>query len=111
MHLLFREMSTETKGILIREAVPSDADELIAHVNALADEVGIYIALSSGEFKLTSDEERKFLEEFASSKNSIFLVADFEGEIIGNLNCHGGSRSATRHSATLGMSVSIRLQI
>ena len=74
-------MSTETKGILIREAVPSDADELIAHVNALADEVGIYIALSSGEFKLTSDEERKFLEEFASSKNSIFLVADFEGEI------------------------------
>jgi RimJ/RimL family protein N-acetyltransferase len=98
-------MSTETKGILIREAVPTDADELIAFVHALADEAGIYIALSPGEFKMTSDEERTFLQEYASSKNSIFLVAEFEGEIIGNLNCDGGSRAATRHSAALGMSV------
>jgi RimJ/RimL family protein N-acetyltransferase len=99
-------MNEDIEGILIREALPSDTDELIAFVNALADEAGIFIALSSGEFKLTPDEERKFLEECASSKNSIFLVAEFAGEIIGNLNCHGGSRTATSHSATLGMSVS-----
>jgi RimJ/RimL family protein N-acetyltransferase len=99
-------MNTGIEGILIREAIPSDADRLIPYVNALADESDIYIALSPGEFNLTVEEEREILENYASSENSIFLVAEFEGEIIGILNCRGSSRKATQHSVTLGMSVS-----
>ena len=99
-------MKEQIEGIIIREAIPSDAEQLIAYVHALADEPEIYIALSPGEFKLTADEERKILEEYASLKNSIFLVAEFEGEIIGILDCRGGSRTSTQHTAVLGMSVS-----
>ncbi len=94
------------EGVLIREATPSDADQLIAYVSELANESDIYIALSPGEFRFTPAEEREILEQYASSENSIFLVAEFNGEIIGNLNCRGGSRKATQHLATLGMSVS-----
>jgi RimJ/RimL family protein N-acetyltransferase len=99
-------MKEKIEGIIIRETIPTDAEQLIAYVNALADEPDIYIALSPGEFKLTPDEEREILEQYASSENSIFLVAEFKGEIIGILNCRGGSRTSTQHTAVLGMSVS-----
>jgi RimJ/RimL family protein N-acetyltransferase len=99
-------MKEKIEGIVIREAIPSDAEQLVAYVNALADEPDVYIALSPGEFKLTPDEEREFLEQYASSENSIFMVAEFKGEIIGILNCRGGSRKSTQHTAVLGMSVS-----
>jgi RimJ/RimL family protein N-acetyltransferase len=99
-------MRTDIKGVLVREVNASDAQKLIAFVNALADEPGIHIALSPGEFNLSVEEERVILEDYASSENSIFLLAELEGEIIANLNCRGGSRQATKHAVTLGMSVS-----
>ena len=99
-------MRTDIEGVLVREASASDAEKLIAFVNALADEPGIYIALSPREFNLSVDEERVILEDYASSENSIFLLAELKGEIIANLNCRGGSRKATKHAVTLGMSVS-----
>jgi ribosomal protein S18 acetylase RimI-like enzyme len=99
-------MKTKIDEVLIREAAPSDAEQLIAFVNALADEPGIHIGLTPGEFNLGVDEERDILKEYASSENSIFFVAEFQGEIIANLNCRGGTRKATKHAVTLGMSVS-----
>jgi len=96
-------MRTDIEGVLVREASASDAEKLIAFVNALADEPGIYIALSPREFNLSVDEERVILEDYASSENSIFLLAELKGEIIANLNCRGGSRKATKHAVTLGM--------
>jgi RimJ/RimL family protein N-acetyltransferase len=99
-------MNVAIEGISIREATPADADQLIAYVLVLVDESELYIALSPGEFNLTVDEERELLEKYASSENSIFLIAEFNGEMIGNLNCLGGSRKATLHTTTLGMSVS-----
>ncbi len=99
-------MRTDIKGVLVREANVSDAEQLITFVNALTDESGIHIALSPGEFNLSVDEERVILEDYASSENSIYLLAELKGEIIANLNCRGGSRKATKHAVTLGMSVS-----
>lgn len=99
-------MNKNTEAIIIKEAIPSEAGQLITYVHALTDERDIYIALSSCEFKLNLVEERQILEKYTSSENSIFLVAEFEGKITGSLNCPGGSRKAIRHSARLGMSVS-----
>ena len=67
--------------IIIREAVPSDAEQLITHVQLLAEEAENNIALSAGEFNLTVEEEQKFVEEYAKSDNSIFLVADGEASV------------------------------
>jgi RimJ/RimL family protein N-acetyltransferase len=48
---------------------------------------------------------QKILADYAASESSVFLVADIQGQIIGDLTCNGGSRRATRHSAMLGMSI------
>ncbi|MGH8626479.1 MAG: GNAT family N-acetyltransferase [Gammaproteobacteria bacterium] len=43
--------------------------------------------------------------EFAESDNSIVLVADAEEQVIGILECKGGTREAMRHVTSLSMSV------
>jgi RimJ/RimL family protein N-acetyltransferase len=98
-------MNNSNQPFLIREALPGDAAGLIAYVRALADEPGIHLELSPGEFNYTIDQERQFLAEYAKAENSIFLIADAAGTIAGNLNLHGGRRQANRHVATLGMAV------
>ena len=89
----------------IREAQPSDAKQLVAFVHELCEETDIDIALERGEFKITTEQERGLLEKYASSENSIFLVADVDGTIVGVLTCLGRGHAARQHVTSLGVSV------
>jgi len=91
--------------IVIREAKPSDAGQLIAYVQRLTEEPDSNIELSPGEFTLTAADEKKILTDYARSGNSIYLVAEVGENIVGILICTGGNRRAVRHVTTLGMSV------
>ncbi|MGD2175728.1 MAG: GNAT family N-acetyltransferase [Candidatus Brocadiaceae bacterium] len=90
---------------IVREATPDDAAQCIERLQHLVEEPGISFVLLPGEFDLSVEEERQYLQEHAESDNSVFLVAEAEGRIIGNLGCDGGSRRAVRHVVTLGLSV------
>lgn len=74
-------------------------------MNRLSEEPNSNIEISPGEFNRTVEEEAGFLADFAASENSVFLLAESAGRIIGLLNCKGSSRKAIRHAVTLGMSV------
>ena len=92
--------------VIIREAQASDAAQIIAYVNRLSEEPVSNIAISPGEFTHSVAEEESMLAQFAASENSIFLVAEADGKIVGQLNCRGrNDRKAIRHTVTLGMSV------
>jgi len=91
--------------ITVREAQPEDAEQLIAFVKRLSEEPHSSISLSPGEFTLTVEQEQRVLAEYAAAENSVYLVAVSAGEVIGVLNCRGGTRQSTRHSASLGISV------
>ena len=91
--------------VKIREAAPSDAEQIIAYVNRLSEEPDSNIEISPGEFNRTVEEEAVFLAEFARSENSVFLIAEVDNQIVGVLNCKGNTRMAIRHAVTLGMSV------
>lgn len=90
---------------IIREAQPSDAKQIIAYVNRLIEEPNSNLEMSPGEFTHTVEEEAEILAAFAASENSLYLVADLDGAIVGSLNCKGSNRKAIRHAVTLGMSV------
>ena len=92
-------------GVTVRKAVPDDAAALIEHVNRIAEEAGRFIPMEPGEFTMTLEQERQLLADVAASGNSVFLVAEADGGIIGVCNCSGGKRKALRHAATLGISV------
>ena len=91
--------------VLIREAKPSDAVQIIAYMKRLSEEPHSNIEISPGEFDHTPEEEAGFLADFAASKNSVFLVAEVDGKIVGLLTCKGSNRKAIRHAVHLGMSV------
>jgi RimJ/RimL family protein N-acetyltransferase len=91
--------------IVIRETVPVDAEQIVAHMQRMSHEPNNTILTGPGEFTVTVEEEREIIEEYAETPNSISLVAEADGQIIGLLHCHGGKRRAVRHSASLGISV------
>lgn len=88
--------------VVIREARPSDAEQLVAYVQRLSQEPEANITLSPGEFTLTVAEEEEILTKYALSDNSVYLVAEIGEKIVGILNCKGSTRQATRHSVILG---------
>src|SRR2546422_10566341 len=90
---------------IIREARPEDAEHIIAYIQILAEEPDIDLPITPGEFNPPIEEERKFIEEHASADNAILLVGEADGQIIAVMNCTGGRRNATRHSARLGISI------
>lgn len=89
----------------LREATPDDAEELIAYIHRLDAEPDPMIPRAPGEFQMTAEAERTLLAEYAASDNSVYLVAEAEGRLVGCLSCTGGKRRATRHNADFGMSV------
>jgi len=89
----------------IRQARPEDAGQIIAYVQRLAEEPGVDILISPGEFNLTIEEEQKILADYAVSENSCFLIAEVDKQIVGVLNCRRGHRRSIRHVTTLGISV------
>jgi ribosomal protein S18 acetylase RimI-like enzyme len=91
--------------IIIREAQEADAEQLLAHVQRLLHEPERTSPLAPNEYTLTVEQERQVLTDFARTLNALFLVAEINGMLVGELNCKGGSRQALRHAVTLGMSV------
>ncbi|MHB8132588.1 MAG: GNAT family N-acetyltransferase [Anaerolineaceae bacterium] len=90
---------------IIRKAQPQDAAKIIKLINEIISEPDSNLEMSPGEFLHSLDQEQKILEDFSNSENSIFLIAEVEGEIIGSIICHGSSRKASRHSVEISMSV------
>lgn len=91
--------------VAIREAKPTDAGQLIAFVHRVSAEPDSNLLLSPGEFNLTVAEEEETLTRYAHSDNSVFLVAEIEEKIVGELTLKGGSRLANRHTAVLGIAI------
>jgi putative acetyltransferase len=89
----------------IREALPTDAERMIAYTQRLSNEPGVDIGLSPGEFTITPEEERVIIQEYAAAENAIFMLAEVGDQIVGLVNCKGSKRLAFRHGVTLGISV------
>lgn len=92
--------------VMIREAQPSDAQALLAFVRGTLAEPGLDVPLQADEFDLSVEEEERILADYVAAENSIMLLAEIGGSIVGQLGLHGNKRQALRHAATLGMMVS-----
>ncbi|HEY0255423.1 MAG TPA: GNAT family N-acetyltransferase [Kofleriaceae bacterium] len=91
--------------VTIRPAVPGDASRLVAHLKTLAAEPGINIPMALDEVA-TVEDERARLETFEDHPRALVLVAERDGELLGELTIRAISpRRAVAHVASLGMSV------
>ena len=86
--------------LLIREAEPKDAAELVASLNRVSLETD-FTSLDGDGILLTSEEMEVFLNKQASSDNQITLLAFLNGKIAGIVNITADQRKRVRHIGDL----------
>lgn len=89
----------------VREAVPEDAQALLALRDAVLAERLDGVISQPEDPPLTLEQERAWIAGYAGADNSVLLVAEHEGRIAGLLDLRGGRRLRERHAATFGITV------
>ncbi|HPK10502.1 MAG TPA: GNAT family N-acetyltransferase [Saprospiraceae bacterium] len=86
----------------IREAKPDDGFRLLQCINAYLPD-SEFIPMDAEELAYTSDTIIHWIEKMHQQNNSILLLAEVEGTIVGNLDLTGSTRKMMSHTAILGM--------
>lgn len=88
--------------VTIREAEIDDAEKLLKCLKTYIPQ-SEYIPKLEHEITLTLEQEKQWIASFLKSNNSLLLVAELDGEIIGNIDFTGNQRELMAHTAVLGM--------
>lgn len=68
------------------------------------------IPLFEDEYKNSFINEETKIQKYIEEKNSHLLVAEYEGELIGNIDLKGSQRRKLFHTAMIGMGLSYEWQ-
>ena len=90
------------KKVIIRCAEISDADRLLATIKEYISD-SEFIPKLSDEIKITIQQEEQWIDSFIQKENSLLLVAEFDNQIIGNLDITGNCRMIMQHTGVIGM--------
>ena len=91
-------------SMLIREAVPEDAKEMLELLKIIGGESD-NLTFGSEGVGLTVEEEVEYIEAVLQSKTSILLVAIKNGKIVGQCNLCGALSGRLKHRRELGIAV------
>jgi RimJ/RimL family protein N-acetyltransferase len=90
--------------LTLRSVVPQDAERLLLYFEQIAGE-SENLTFGPGEFGISVEHERTFLQQFAASSLSCYLIAEIAGEIVGVVSFNAGKRLRTQHAGEFGISV------
>jgi hypothetical protein len=105
MKIAWNHATTDGVPFVVREATAGDAEELLAEAKAAIEERLDSLITRPEDFSISVDEERRWIQGFSGSDNSVLLVAVQADEIVGWASLQGGTRLRTRHTAELGITV------
>lgn len=88
---------------LIREAVESDAEQILEHTRKVYKENPDVMATTIEEFTMTLEEEKRWIN--TQKQIGLLLVAEVDGRIVGMLNFQLSPRKRFSHTGMFGMSV------
>lgn len=88
--------------VVIRQAVLSDAEGILNAINKYIPE-SEYIPLKKNELSQSIEEKEEWIKGFLDYENSLLLVAEYNDEIIGNIDLTGSRREIMSHTALIGM--------
>lgn len=89
---------------VVRTAELGDAAAVLAVAASITEDTAFTISLP-GEFNMTVDQEKVWLENHLNSPGNLALVAEVSGSIAGVLNFQSGSRRRVAHQGTFGVRV------
>ncbi|MDN3956046.1 GNAT family N-acetyltransferase [Sporolactobacillus laevolacticus] len=91
--------------MIIRKARKTDAAAMINFLHQIAGESDYLTFGSADELHLTVEKEEKLFEDYFNRDNGLNLIAEYDGQIAGNLNFSGGTKKRTAHTGEFGISV------
>lgn len=104
MHLL-----PDGRAVTIRCANSDDAQNLIelklSYIKGTTS-----IPLYEDEYRNTVEQEADLIKRYDNEENSILLVAECEGRLIGNIDLTGSHRRKLFHTGMIGMGISYEWQ-
>jgi RimJ/RimL family protein N-acetyltransferase len=89
---------------IIRKADKSDAEAMLEYIDKISRESD-FLTFGNGEFDKTVEQEESFIDNVSKQNNALFIIAEVEGKIVGNLNFSGGARPRIAHTGEFGVSV------
>jgi len=92
------------KEITIRQAVPTDARQLLELKKAYIKDTTT-IPLYVYEYKNDLEQEKQLIERYITEGNSLLLIALHGNTVIGNIDVNGSQREKLYHTAMIGMGV------
>lgn len=98
-----KEVYVNNEEIIIRKAKKSDAKALIEYLNVIGGESD-YLTFGAGQFGRSVEQEEEFIVNALNKENALFIIAEVNGKVVGNLNFSGGIRQRTAHVGEFGVS-------
>ncbi|MDK2866113.1 MAG: hypothetical protein PWP38_428 [Clostridiales bacterium] len=92
------------RELKIREVTVEDTAMLLTYINSVSGETD-NLNFGAGEFGLTFDEERQYLDNIRRSENAIYLLGFIEEELVSALSFTCEQRERTKHTGEFGITV------
>ncbi len=90
--------------LVVREAVPDDAADILEYLTATACETD-YLTFDREGPGFTLEEEVAFLKQHQQDPSSLLIIGRIEGSVVATLGYVPGSRNRLAHAGEFGMSV------
>lgn len=90
--------------MIIRKANRFDAKAILEYIDTVSGE-SVFLTFGQGEFDKTIEQEESFIDNISKKDNALFIIAEVDGKIVGNLNFSGGARPRIAHTGEFGISV------
>ncbi|WPC39499.1 GNAT family protein [Clostridium sp. JS66] len=98
------DIKCSKKNFVIRKAVKEDGKALIEYINIIGGESD-FLTFGKDEYNKTVEDEEEFIVNALNKENALFIIAEIDGKVVGNLNFSGGPRERTSHVGEFGVSV------
>lgn len=99
-----KEFFVHNLRYIIRSAIEEDAKNL-SEVRVQIDGETEYLDREQGEGYIDKTGFKQIIKEDTESKNNLFLVAEFDGRVVGFSRCEGGKLKRTAHKVEFGVCV------
>ncbi|PJI06912.1 MULTISPECIES: GNAT family N-acetyltransferase [Clostridium] len=90
--------------VVIRKGNKEDASKMVEYLKEIGGESD-FLTFGKNELNVNVSDEENFIDNSNKNENSLFLVAEVNGKIVGNLNFSAGKNSKVRHVGEFGVSV------
>ena len=95
---------SEEVGIILREAVPGDAKDILLMMGQVNKETE-FLVLDEAELLLPPETLEEELDYIYESNNNLLLLAIYEGTIIGTASVKADSQFRLSHVGEVGISI------